>query len=277
MRLAYAMSMQNPHPLVTERFRDLRERAGLSMDELARRMGYKGASSIQRYENPDDYKKSYIGPDLAAKLQRALVGKGSPPIEATEVWALCRPTLRAPSVVSSFDPDAEDHSQEDGDSAYSREHWRANVTGALPEIDVKLGAGEGSVGDVINLRVGDHNVYGHRVVAEWLIPQDYLRSEAKASPNHTLVMEVVGDSMFPTYMPGDRVIVDLSQNRFVSDTVYAISDGHSEPQIKRLQRVMFSDPAQVKIISDNPNLETFTVELDRLTIIGRICGHIARK
>jgi phage repressor protein C with HTH and peptisase S24 domain len=90
-------------------------------------------------------------------------------------------------------------------------------------------------------------------------------------------MEVVGDSMQPTYMPGDRVIVDLSQNQMTTDTVYAISDGYTEPQIKRLQRVPFSRPSEVKIISDNPALETFTVELDRLTIIGRICGHIARK
>jgi phage repressor protein C with HTH and peptisase S24 domain len=83
--------------------------------------------------------------------------------------------------------------------------------------------------------------------------------------------------MQPTYMPGDRVIVDLSQSQMATDTVYAISDGYSEPQIKRLQRVPFTQPSQVKIISDNPSLETFTVELARLTIIGRICGHIARK
>jgi phage repressor protein C with HTH and peptisase S24 domain len=44
-----------------------------------------------------------------------------------------------------------------------------------------------------------------------------------------------------------------------------------------LQRVPFSDPPQVIIISDNPNLERFTVDLERITIIGRIVGHIARK
>lgn len=180
-------------------------------------------------------------------------------------------------LVQSFDPDNDDFQDEEESHGYNREHWRSHVDGALPEIDVKLGAGEGSIGEIINLQVGAGNVSGHRVVAEWLIPQEYLRNEVKASPTNTIVMEVIGDSMFPTYSPGDRVIVDLAQNRFLSDTVYAISDGVSEPQIKRLQRVMFSDPVEVKIISDNPNLETFTVELERLTIIGRICGHIARK
>jgi phage repressor protein C with HTH and peptisase S24 domain len=90
-------------------------------------------------------------------------------------------------------------------------------------------------------------------------------------------MEVIGDSMTPTYQPGDRVLIDLMQNTFVADTVYAISDGYSEPQIKRLQRVPFSNPTQVRIISDNTSLETFTADLSQVTIIGRICGHIARK
>ncbi len=181
------------------------------------------------------------------------------------------------TLVQSFDPDATDADDFSSDASYSREHWAPAVDGALPEVDTKLGAGSGTVGQTINLPVGGGSVSGHPVIAEWLIPLQYLRNEAKASPNHTLVMEVIGDSMQPTYMPGDRVLVDLSQNSMMSDTVYAISDGQSEPQIKRLQRVPFSDPVEVRIISDNPNLERFTVELERLTIIGRIVGHIARK
>lgn len=181
------------------------------------------------------------------------------------------------SLVSSFDPDESEQSQQEEAASYSREHWKPSIDGALPEIDVKLGAGSGVVGETINISVGAESFSGHAVVAEWLIPLQYLRNETKASPNHTLVMEVIGDSMQPTYMPGDRVLVDLSQTSMSSDTVYAISDGQSEPQIKRLQRVPFSDPVEVRIISDNPNLERFTVELDRLTILGRIVGHIARK
>ncbi|WP_320196331.1 LexA family transcriptional regulator [Agrobacterium rosae] len=182
-----------------------------------------------------------------------------------------------PSLISSFDPDESDQPPSQETFGYSREHWKPSVDGALPEVNVKLGAGSGVVGETINIPVGRESVSGHAVVAEWLIPLQYLRNETKASPNHTLVMEVIGDSMQPTYMPGDRVLVDLSQTSMSSDTVYAISDGQSEPQIKRLQRVPFSDPVEVRIISDNPNLERFTVELDRLTILGRIVGHIARK
>lgn len=259
---------------VTAKFRQLRDRAGLSMDDLAKAMGYSRASSIQRYESADEYRKQFIGPDLAAKLAKAVVGKGEPPIEAKEVWALTRPVG---SLISSYDPEAVEIDDGNDAPSYTREHWKPHIAGALPELDLKVGAGLGVVGDLISLPVGLENISGHRVVSEWLIPEHYLRNEAKVSPAYTIIAEIVGDSMWPTYAPGDRVIIDLQQNKMASDTVYAISDGSTEPQIKRLQRVPFSEPPLVRIISDNPNLETDTVELDRLQIIGRICGHIARK
>lgn len=234
-----------------------------SQEELAEAIGVSRAT-INRLANDHTQLKRD-----RAKVLAELLGT------TVEALLLNRPPRN--SLVSSFDPDAEETVQEHGDDGYTREHWHAHVQGAIPEIDVKLGAGEGSIGGVINLPVSASNVSGHQVVAEWLIPDAYLRNEARASPSHTLIMEVVGDSMFPTYSPGDRVLVDLSQNRLVADTVYAISDGYSEPQIKRLQRIPFSDPVQVDIVSDNEHLRTITVELDRLTIIGRICGHIARK
>ncbi|RVI52137.1 LexA family transcriptional regulator [Sinorhizobium medicae WSM1115] len=267
--------MTKPLDSVTEKFRQLRERAGLSMDELAKGMGYKGASSIQRYENPDEYKKEFISPDIAAKLLNVVVGKGTPPIDAKEVWGLTRPASGA--LVGSFDPDTHEQFLDDGAPGYTREHWRAHVEGALPELDVKLGAGEGIVGDTINIPVGNESATGHRVVAEWLIPVDYLRSEAKVSINHTVVMEIVGDSMQPDFLPGDRVIVDLSQNQCLHDGEYAFSDGISPPQIKRFQRIHFTDPPEVKIVSINPGYDSFRVELHRVHILGRVCGHVTRK
>lgn len=260
--------------MITSEFKALRARAGLSMDVLARQMGYKRASSIQRYEDPKQYGGGYLKRDLVQKLADALVGKGDPAITAKEVWRLAGPefTPPHPSLVSSFDPDGDDTG-----NGYSCEHWEPSFPGGIPEIDVKLGAGEGVVGEMINVRVGEDTHIGHKVLAEWMLNKDFVKHEAKASPRNTVVMEVIGDSMIPSYQPGDRVLVDMAQTRMLADTVYAISDGTSEPQIKRLQRVPFSDPVRVKIISDNPALETFEVDLDRLTIIGRVCGHIAKR
>lgn len=271
-----AMIKKDPH--VTAKFRELRDRAGMTLSSLAKAMGYRNSSSIQRYENSEQYTKEFLSADITKKLATAVVGKGNPPISEREVWALAYPKSTIPNsgLVSSFDPEDDDP---DTDTAlgYARENWKPSIPGGLPELDVKLGAGNGQTGEVINIPVHGEVVSGHKVIAEWNFPEAFLREEVKASPGNAIVLEVVGDSMQPTYMPGDRVIIDLSQNAFSADTVYAISDGYSEPQIKRLQRIPFSNPAQVRIISDNPALETFTVDLSKLTIIGRICGHLARK
>jgi len=151
------------------------------------------------------------------------------------------------------------------------------VDGAVPEIDVMVGAGDGLVGEIINLRVGDTAISAHRVVDEWKFPDGYLTTVLDVSARRSLVLPVVGDSMIPTYQPGDKVLVDLSQTEMTIDAVYVISDGESPPQIKRLQRVMFSKPQLVEIISDNRSHKPQTVELALLTIIGRVAGKVSKQ
>ncbi len=213
-----------------------------------------------------DGRKKSVRADSMVKLARALKLDPARLADGELVPAVAP----QPRLVSSYDPDPDENGK-----GYSREFWKPEIEGALPEIDVKLGAGEGNVGEIIQLPSGHDTFSGHKVLTEWKLSQHWLQHEVKATPSATVVMEIVGDSMSPTYQPGDRVLVDMTQNRLVSDTVYAISDGMGEPQIKRLQRVPFSDPARVKIISDNPALETFEVDLDRLVIIGRICSVLA--
>jgi transcriptional regulator with XRE-family HTH domain len=185
--------------------------------------------------------------------------------------------IQRPRLVGSFDPDQEETEANEA-VGYTRETWKPTVPGGVPEIDMKLGAGSGMVsGEILNVPVGKGAISAHPVISEWVFPEGYLRHELKVSENAILIQEIIGDSMVPTYSPGDKVIVDLSQNALKSDTVYAISDGYSEPQIKRLQRVPFSNPTQVIIISDNVNLERFTVDLEQLTIIGRVAGVVSKR
>lgn len=80
---------------VTENVRRLRERAGLSMAEAAKRSGMKGASSYQRYEDDTKFTRNYLPTDIAEKLARAFVGRGSPPILHAEVMELTGVTVLA--------------------------------------------------------------------------------------------------------------------------------------------------------------------------------------
>jgi phage repressor protein C with HTH and peptisase S24 domain len=161
--------------------------------------------------------------------------------------------------------------------AFSIEQYQPKIAGARPELDVSLGSGEGKVGELVALRLGDQVYEGHKVVAEWFLPDVFLTGEVRATKSQTVILPVVGDSMYPTYNFGDRVIVDLNQAQFVQDAVYAISDGSSAPRIKRLQYVFKSTPAKIRILSDNPQYAPEEHYLSDVVVIGRVCGIMARR
>lgn len=159
---------------------------------------------------------------------------------------------------------------------YNRESWRPKIPGALPELDVRAGAGEGMVGEIVALPMGGGVISAHKVIEEWPIPMSYLR-EAVRDPRQAIVMAIDGDSMLPNYAPGDRVVIDLSQDRFEADGVYLISYDLRHPQVKRLQAVPLTVPPKVTIISDNPSYKNFDAELDLLRIHGRVCAYVGRR
>ena len=63
---------------VTEKLRDLRARAGLSMNACAKALGFKGPSSYQRYENPDLFKDEYLPLEIVRKLAPLFAEHGVP-------------------------------------------------------------------------------------------------------------------------------------------------------------------------------------------------------
>lgn len=158
--------------------------------------------------------------------------------------------------------------------AYFRDDYKPRLAGGLPELDIKMGAGQGAVGEIMTLEINGQTYSGHKVLDEWVFPEGFLRSSG-TSPSQSIVTQIDGDSMLPNYLPGDRAVVDLSQNQLVSDGVYMISDGSSPPQIKRLQRIPFS--TKVSIISDNQAYRSFEVSLDELVILGKISWHLGRR
>lgn len=82
----------------------LRKRAGLTMEELARRGDFKSASSVQRYLSEDDFKERYLPPKTARRFAKSLVGLGEPPILQAEVMLLAgpefanQPTIHVPLI-----------------------------------------------------------------------------------------------------------------------------------------------------------------------------------
>jgi phage repressor protein C with HTH and peptisase S24 domain len=91
-----------------------------------------------------------------------------------------------------------------------------------------------------------------------------------SSPERLLVIEANGDSMAPTVVSGDRVIVDTGHRTPTPDGLYAIRDAFAGIVIKRLQVMRPAKQANVKIISDNPKQGSEEVPLGELEVVGKV-------
>lgn len=78
---------------ITEQLKALRVHADFTMEQMAEGLGYSRAPSYQRYENPAEFKKSYLPPTMVGRIANMVVGRGDPPITAEEVYLLAGPEL----------------------------------------------------------------------------------------------------------------------------------------------------------------------------------------
>lgn len=199
--------------------RSLRERAGYSLADLARACGYRGPSSLQRYENPNDYTKEYLPLSLIRKLEKALVGRGDPPIEKSEVIALAGVNSdmvfhvgNTPDQLPTLRGDPGSGVVEFGNIEYV----------AVGRYDARLSAGPGSITDPHAEPLG-----------YVLFESQWLRAIVNAAPEGLVLLRVSGDSMEPTFREGDWVLVDRGQTRFTGEGIYAIQFGDAT-LIKRI-------------------------------------------
>jgi SOS-response transcriptional repressor LexA len=90
----------------------------------------------------------------------------------------------------------------------------------------------------------------------------------KGSPGNMIVMEVMGDSMYPELKEGDNILVDQSQKQVSNNCVYVI--GLDETlQVKRVQSL----PGLIILLSANRHYPPVSVqgdEIDTLRVIGKV-------
>lgn len=151
------------------------------------------------------------------------------------------------------------------------------VKGSIPEIPSSPGAGHGRYDDARAARIETGGIAsGHPVVNEWLIPPSYVRNSLDAQPGGIVMMGVIGHSMVPLLEPGDKVLVDTSQDTWVGDAVYVIDDGDTVFQVKTLKKVTSSHPPRFRIVSEaSPNDEVVRA-VDEFRIVGRVVGRFTR-
>ncbi|MGH7746171.1 MAG: S24 family peptidase, partial [Candidatus Dormibacteria bacterium] len=96
-------------------------------------------------------------------------------------------------------------------------------------------------------------------------------------PDRVIILPVKGDSMEPTLRPGQRVMVDTSDQRPSPSGLFVVWDGLGSV-VKRIQYVPHSDPPRVRIISDNPaGGDPYERLLEEAYIQGRVVGSWERR
>lgn len=151
--------------------------------------------------------------------------------------------------------------------------FSGEVPGSSPDIDISAGAGPGGLPAPAVLPSGEVVYSADAVRGEILMP-DYLLSEftrAKAPRVHWI--KVRGDSMEPTLLPGERVMVDTTDQRFGQGGVFVIRDPDGEILVKRLRKLK---DGEIELVSDNPKQPPIVHRADEIGILGRVVGRLAR-
>ena len=219
----------------------LRQRAGLSIREVAQSLGMEHGSSYQHYE--DRFKKPLLPLDLVMKLVPLFEAGG---VDAGELYALAgvnatgeRPLVAAAPAAARAPVDAR--------------------TIRIEELDVRASAGAGLTGE------------NEKVVAEWQVPSGVVRGYSTAPATEMRIITVLGDSMEPALLPGQRVLVDTGDRKPSPPGIFVVWDGLGLV-IKRVQMVPHSEPPRVRITSDNSKYESYERTLDEAYIQGRVIG-----
>jgi phage repressor protein C with HTH and peptisase S24 domain len=99
--------------------------------------------------------------------------------------------------------------------------------------------------------------------------RSWIRHKLRAEPKNLRVMHVEGDSMMPTLQGGDIVLVDLARRSPTPPGIFVVHDGLGLVA-KRLEHIPNTEPARVRIISDNTLYAPYDCTADEVNIIGRI-------
>ena len=129
---------------------------------------------------------------------------------------------------------------------------------AIAEIDVHASAGPGAV------------LEGFEETKDvWYFPDALIRHEFRARSDDLRIITIDGDSMEPVLSSGDRIMVDTSQRVPVPPGIFVIWDGMGIVA-KRIEHILSSDPAKLRIMSVNPDYETYERDAEEVHVIGRV-------
>lgn len=242
---------------VTEQLRNLRRRAGLSIDEMAhvlgdhRRPDDKRNENSANYEDGEEWSKDYFSVELTQKIANALIGLGQPAIKPDEVWALGLPEARLRLLVKQQDAYNESVTVRIPPEVVTGQ-LAANIMGGIEEIGRQTNETlseekpaneqfnkylEDLTDETSNVRVkNSHNVENNRLLPVYGHNKSGENDEFELAGNvvfdvscppqlyqsrDAYAVEVSGKSMWPRYRDGEIVYCDPTRQVKKGDFVLA--------------------------------------------------------
>lgn len=212
------------------------ERGG--QEDLARAMDYKDASGIQRYFRDDwSKRKKHFPPELVAKFEKAMVGKGNPIITKEEVWKMATP----------YPVNIKESGNSKNSNIPQSFHIPQRGNNPFPLNDYDLipmyGAVSASSPEIVHFT------------------EDYMIEEVPRHPSVQKVkgafaMQVQGDSMAPRHFPGERVYINPHQVPHVGQDCVIVYEQDGNAILKQFRG---ETAAEWKFYQLNPASE-FTIE-----------------
>lgn len=124
--------------------------------------------------------------------------------------------------------------------------------------------------DEIDLAFGLGETYTDHVSVETTrrrFPRAWLSTLTDAAPAHLVFARGRGDSMMPTLLDGDIVLIDKTQSTFrEQDVLWAVLMGDAA-MIKRLR---MRPSGRIALLSDNPMVPPDEVAQSEIRIVGRV-------
>ena len=128
----------------------------------------------------------------------------------------------------------------------------------IAEIDVRASAGPGAL------------LEGFEETKDvWYFPDAVIRHEFRTRAGDLRIITIDGDLMEPVLSSGDRIMIDTSQRIPVPPGIFVIWDGMGIVA-KRIEHILSSEPAQLRIMSVNPDYETYERDAEEVHVIGRV-------
>ncbi|OWK31438.1 S24 family peptidase [Sphingomonas dokdonensis] len=126
------------------------------------------------------------------------------------------------------------------------------ATVAVPYLTVAASAGRGAA------------VATEREIRREAFAAPMLR-DAGVAPRDASIIDVSGDSMQPTILAGDRLVVDRADTRLTRTGIFVVRRG-DELLVKRIRR----EGADLLLLSDNPDYAPIRCRADEAAVIGRV-------